>query len=244
MDAARHLATFRAQGAALAEVARRDLVPVVPSCPGWTVADLVEHTGNVHRWVTAQVAGEPDAPRMRRDWVQVQPDDGDWPAWLEAGVERLADLLAAEDLERTMDTWAGEQPIAFWCRRMAQETSVHRWDGEAALGPPEPIDEAVAVDGIDELFEVFLPRRLHRAGLPLEGSHTLALLPDGAGTGWHVTIEPIGVSVTEGLGEADAEVRGTASSILLWLWNRRPAEPLEVEGDRGLVDTWHQLLRV
>ncbi|HEX4812030.1 MAG TPA: maleylpyruvate isomerase N-terminal domain-containing protein, partial [Nonomuraea sp.] len=41
--------------------------PVVPSCPGWSVADLVVHLGSVHRGVTAIV----------RDRLTVPPDPGD-----------------------------------------------------------------------------------------------------------------------------------------------------------------------
>ena len=36
----------------------------VPTCPGWTVRDLVTHQGLIHRWATANVRGvtaRPDA---------------------------------------------------------------------------------------------------------------------------------------------------------------------------------------
>lgn len=33
----------------------------VPSCPGWTVLDLVAHTGAVYHWAAAMVRGDTDA---------------------------------------------------------------------------------------------------------------------------------------------------------------------------------------
>ena len=34
----------------------------VPTCAGWSVADLVAHTGQVHRWAAAQLAHRPLQP--------------------------------------------------------------------------------------------------------------------------------------------------------------------------------------
>ena len=39
----------------------RTVGAVVPTCPGWTVADLAKHTGIIHRWATEIVATR--APR-------------------------------------------------------------------------------------------------------------------------------------------------------------------------------------
>src|SRR5689334_21005500 len=42
-------------------VATGDLEAPVPSCPGWSLADLVEHVGGVHQWAThAVVVGNPN----------------------------------------------------------------------------------------------------------------------------------------------------------------------------------------
>ena len=47
-----------------------DPVAVVPSCPGWTVTDLVDHVGGVHQWarhaiVDGNPEGEPEAAERR-----------------------------------------------------------------------------------------------------------------------------------------------------------------------------------
>jgi hypothetical protein len=44
-----YLRSLRDDGTALAGAAGRGLDPPVPACEGWTVADLVLHTGMVHR---------------------------------------------------------------------------------------------------------------------------------------------------------------------------------------------------
>ena len=47
-----YLAHLAHDGGRMAEVARGDLEAPVPTCPEWTLKDLVEHTGQVHRWQT------------------------------------------------------------------------------------------------------------------------------------------------------------------------------------------------
>ncbi len=43
-----YLSLIRTDAAALATAARGRLADPVPSCPGWTVADLVDHVGHVY----------------------------------------------------------------------------------------------------------------------------------------------------------------------------------------------------
>src|ERR1700728_2339939 len=56
MDQASLLASLASEGAALADAADGHLERPVPSCPEWDVAQLVIHTGGVHRWVCQVVA--------------------------------------------------------------------------------------------------------------------------------------------------------------------------------------------
>ena len=155
MDAADYLAALRSDAAALATAARLGLDAPVPSCPGWSVADLVRHTGRVHHAVAERVrtgALERGAP------LQLEmPPGAHLAGWLEEGAEALARVLAAADPDAPAWNWSvGPQRAGFWPRRMAQETAVHRWDGQAAHGRPESIEAGLAVDGVDELLDVFL----------------------------------------------------------------------------------------
>src|SRR5207253_3038416 len=58
MEPADHIAAVRRESAAVVTAARRGADAPVPSCPDWTVGDLVAHLGVAHRWATANV-GEP-----------------------------------------------------------------------------------------------------------------------------------------------------------------------------------------
>ena len=54
MEIATHIDALRTQGELMALAAGAGAGPddPVPSCPEWTVRDLVRHLGGVHRWAT------------------------------------------------------------------------------------------------------------------------------------------------------------------------------------------------
>jgi len=227
------LGALRADGAALAAAARRGLDQQVPACAGWTVADLVLHTGMVHRHKTEIVRGrlaEPPQP-----WPPSAPAREELPGWYEQGLEELATVLEAEDLETRVWTWyEPDQTVAFWRRRMAHETAVHRVDAESAHGQPDPVPAALAADGVGELLEVFLAP--HAEGEAVGGRGELLHLhaTDAEGE-WQVRLLPAGVEVERGHGKGDAAARGSASDLLLFLWGRGSAERLERFGDVALL---------
>src|SRR5687767_13910006 len=87
-----YLAHVRADGAAvLAALEVGTGAEPVTACPGWTLRDLVEHLGSVHRWVTEIVATgqRADAP----DTAGVT----DLAGWFAEGVDRLLQTLAGAD---------------------------------------------------------------------------------------------------------------------------------------------------
>jgi len=51
MEGTDYLIAIRLESEDFSQAARRDLTAAVPSCPGWTVADLVGHLGGVQSWV-------------------------------------------------------------------------------------------------------------------------------------------------------------------------------------------------
>ena len=113
-----------AQDAAAAVVVLRttNLLSPVPGCPGWVLRDLAGHLGGVHRWATAVVrTGE----RGGRQYATPPPDD-ELAGWLAQGAADLVSVLS--DLDRPCWTFSGEGTAAFWARRQALETVVHRID--------------------------------------------------------------------------------------------------------------------
>ncbi len=232
MEPEDYVTALRREGALLAEAAglAGPRAPVA-ACPGWTVADLVWHVGGVHdfwRRIVEQRAA--DHAEVKRELTR--PADGALLDWYRAGLQRLAGVLATTDPATPVWTWAPQKDAGFVRRRMAQETVVHRVDAELAGGEASPIDHALAVDGIDELFQFFAPDRAEGAA-PLDGSvHLHATDAEGE---WLVTAAGGQLRFSRGHAKGDATARAAAADLLLLLW-RRGHGPVEVLGDQAVLD--------
>lgn len=198
-----------------------DLSAPVPSCGGWTFYDLTDHLVQGNRWVVTAVA------EGRGDY-QGDPAPKD-PVALRADYDDSAAAIAASlsvDPETAAWTFTSAMPrnVGFWRRRRAQETLMHLWDGQNALGKADPFDLTLALDGITEVFELFAPRMVHR-GLATEPDAALAVRATETNRAW-----------TYGPGEPVAEISGPASDLLLALWARKPAtDPTFTwDGDRTI----------
>jgi uncharacterized protein (TIGR03083 family) len=248
MDRASYLDSLRGDATDLLAAATGHLDADVPTCPGWRVERLVGHIGRTYRWTAGWVEGDASRELPR-------PPAGDSVIeWARAG---LAELVAAidaatdvDDPDRPVKTWAGDQPSIFWPRRMAIETAVHRWDAQVALGEGRPIGSDLALDAIDEFFEVILPwRGTGELGDETEGRtmhlHATDVAGDAAGEGeWLVTLGAEGPKVDHVHAKGDVAVRGTASDLLLLLWNRVGTERCEVFGDAGMLEWWRDAVKV
>src|SRR4051812_27036656 len=200
-----YLVALRRDGDGLLDAVHHDLTPAVPGCPGWTVADLVRHVGRVHRFHAAHI------PRGVTDPPTEQPADVPDDAlldWYVAGLATLVRTLEQVDPKAPAWNWSlGPQVAGFWHRRMAQETAVHRWDAESAYGIQQPVEQALAVDGIDEVLRVFVPTQ--RAEEPTAGqSGTIHVHCTDAPGEWLVRLRPDGADVTAEHAKADGAVRG------------------------------------
>jgi uncharacterized protein (TIGR03083 family) len=218
--------------------ATADLARPVPSCPDWTLSDLVRHVGTVYLHKV----------ECMRQGVNPQP----WPP---AGVEtedplalldRAYAALAAEFDSRTPEspafTWyAPDQTVGFWIRRMAQETVIHRVDAELAAGADlASIPDDLALDGIDEFLIAFVefgtrtwPEDFHDVLATADGR---SVLLDAAGTGWLVRPTPDSVEVRmSDLEGASATVAGKPADLLLWSWNRVDDSAVAITGDATLI---------
>jgi uncharacterized protein (TIGR03083 family) len=234
-----YLQALRADGTALAAAARRGLDPPVPACEEWTVADLVLHTGMVHRHKLEIVRGRLAQPP--RPWPPDAPSRAELLGWYDQGLEELLTVL--EDADPDTPVWTFHRPdqtVGFWRRRMAQETAVHRVDAESAHGDPRPVPAALAADGVAELLEVFLAP--HSDGAPVGGrGESLHLHATDTEGEWQLRLLPAGVEVGRGHAQGDAAATGGASDLLLFLWGRAPADPLEVSGDPALLPRVREL---
>jgi uncharacterized protein (TIGR03083 family) len=206
---------------------RAGLAAAVPTCPGWTVRDLVAHQGMVHRWAAALVRGEQDVdPDGFEAAGRAEPDPLEW---LRDGAIELAAALtrAPADLRAPVFLHDAPPPREFWARRQCHETTVHAVDAlAAALGRYPAAEETwievdLAADGIDELLGGFVTRP--RSRLRCEEDAVLVVDPDDIVDWWRVDLGPHPAVTTRGRGVADDgdwELDGTAVELYLALWNR------------------------
>ncbi|GAA2585109.1 maleylpyruvate isomerase family mycothiol-dependent enzyme [Streptomyces lienomycini] len=207
----------------------------VPTCPGWTVADLTRHVGEVYLHKTAAMrdGAEPE-PWPPKEFADEAPT-----ALLDRGYTALRAEFAVRAPEDPAGTWYGpDQSVGFWIRRMAQETVVHRIDAELATGRAvSPVPDDLAVDGVDELLKIFAEYAVaewgdYFTGI-LEGSPGRTfLVRAGDHRAWRVRTGPGEFAVGDGAGDgtADVTLSGSPEGVLRWLWNRSGAD-----GDGGVM---------
>ena len=212
----------------------------VPSCPDWTLTELAAHLGGVQRWATKIVeTGQPV-----RDFPT--PAEGDDIAdFLADGTGALLASLDTADPDAPAWNFTGlQQTKRFWSRRQALEALVHRWDGQAALGAPDPLDAVLAADAIDEFVHLMVPRIVNRTKPDLStlvgDVHLHCTDTHGE---WTFQASNGSVLVTEGHGKAATAVKGPASDLALYLFNRVEASRVEIFGDRNLLSAWQHILR-
>ncbi len=236
-----HLAGLRdAVVAFVRYVDRAGPAAAVPTCPAWTVLDLVAHQGMVHRWAAALVRGErPDDEAVAAFEAQGRAGT-DLVGWLRDGALEVTRAVAEAPEDRAAPVFLHDAPAPrrFWARRQCHETTIHAVDAlSASLGRPPRADEtwvdpALALDGIDELLGGFLTRP--RSRLRCEEDALLAVVPEGATDWWAVALGPRPAVVTrhrtpyDGAADPDWEVTGSAVELYLRLWNRTdPADPVD-----------------
>jgi uncharacterized protein (TIGR03083 family) len=224
----------------------------VPSCPGWEVRDMLSHTGFVHRWAARYVAEgltemvvEPDDSEL----LSVGPAGDAIFSWFADGHAALVETLSSAPPDvRCWTFLPAPSPLAFWARRQAHETAVHRVDAELAAGAsPTAFDTAFAVDGTDELLLGFFARRRRVAQDVRPGAMTFEASDTDAA--WTVSTSADGIKTQRGRSDSDLSVRGTASDLYLLLWNRLlwyagPPGGVDLEGDTGLLASWKDHFRV
>lgn len=215
----------------------------VPSCPDWTVADLVEHVGNVQRWAALTVRTLP-TERIDRTAMSESPAAGELLTWFRAASHDLVESLRAADPATPVWTFLPDGTVAFWFRRQAQEVAVHRWDAErASPDAPAPLERNLAADGIGEWLALNLRGRTQRTGGgETVHLHCIDLDEHAAGTTgeWLVTLAPDGATVETRHAKGDVAARGTASDLDLFLWGRVDADVLDVFGDAALLERFRR----
>jgi uncharacterized protein (TIGR03083 family) len=234
MDYARWLDCLETDFTRLRAVAPTAPGEPVPTCPGWTVADLTHHVGEVylHKTLAMREGAEPEP------WPPPELADEEPLALLDRAYRALRAEFADRKPEDPAGSWyKPDQTVGFWIRRMAQETVIHRIDAELGTGQPvAPVPDDLAVDGIDELLKVFVAYSVAEWGRYftgiLDGSPGRTYLIRTDGAAWRASSGPGRFAVEDGPGDgtADVTVSGAPAAVLRWVWNREGPGGVTVVG--------------
>ncbi len=240
---------LRRQGGWLADAAEQaGLDALVPPCPPWQVRDLLRHTGYIHRWATRHLTECPDhvldGP-PEEEILRGGASDPELLDWFRAGHAALVKTLATADPALECATFmAAPSALAFWARRQAHETAIHRADAESASGVVPDYAPDFAADGIDELIMGFGQRRKYRPETSADGG--MQVLATDTGDAWHLDVNQGRIQAYRGPGPGGCIVSGPASGVYLFLWNRSgdAQANVTVTGDSGFLTAWQSSVRV
>jgi uncharacterized protein (TIGR03083 family) len=255
-----HLLALERESARFGELLRRgDLGAAVPSCPGWSLADLGWHLTEVQQF-WSEIAGRllldpEDAMKIDRPAT-----DHELPDLFDTCSAALLHAVTNHRPEESCWSWDEAGGTIAWVRRrQAQEALIHRIDAELAAGTMhEPIDSALAADGIDEILRVMM------AGVPPWGTftsdgRTVALIATDTGHRWNGILGRFtGTSPNTGttyddealdlsdqaVPDSTATIEASAADLDRWLWGRGDQASLTIAGDPNVADHIRALARL
>lgn len=227
MDAiARHSDGFAAAAAA-------DLDAVVEHCPGWRIADLVDHLTEVH-WFWATIVerqlSEPPEESLRPP----RAEPGELIARFRERARHLVAVLRAADHDASVWTWAPTRhDVAFVARHQVQEAAVHHFDAAHAVGRSVDIEPGVAADAVEEFltFSVSSSDDPAQPTRPSLAGRFALRCSDAPGAEWTILddAEPGTIRFEPGVGQGLPVITAPASDLLLWLYNRVELDPDHVD---------------
>ncbi|AXB41586.1 maleylpyruvate isomerase family mycothiol-dependent enzyme [Amycolatopsis albispora] len=249
MDTSAYLTAVVEQTRTLAEwVDNQDESAPVPTCPKWTLADLVDHVGATQRMVTMLVGGRMTDPSDAfAGYVPAPADSAEWRTWLNDGAAEAKQAFdSVTDDTPVWDPSGADAGVPFWSRRLFGEISVHRADAAAALGKDYELEPEHAAGAIEDWLDTMTSRGYWEnkpdfAKAMRGDGQTLHFHTTDAAGEWLARREPDRVALEHSHTKADVAVRGPATDLLLVLSRRRPlaeAPQLEVLGERALFAHW------
>ncbi|OBG18451.1 maleylpyruvate isomerase family mycothiol-dependent enzyme [Mycobacterium sp. 852002-51057_SCH5723018] len=239
---------FLAENSAFAELFRdADGSTPVPTCPGWTLTQLLRHVGRGDRWAAQIVRDRLDHMLDPRtvEGGKPPPDPADAISWLHGGARRLVDAVELTGVETPVWTFLGPRPANWWIRRRLHEAAVHRADAALAIGAEFTLDPTIAADGLTEWLErVAIQAGSEGAPLPLEDGNTVHLHATDPGLGeageWNLAVDEGRIAWSHQHGKGSVALRGAAAELLLAVTRRVPLADTGIElfGDQTVWQNW------
>lgn len=232
----------------------------VPSCPGWTAADLLWHVTEVHEfWSTILASGaltEEDARGVEAAGVPRPDCLSDIQRRRENATTALLDQLDKRGDTEPAWTWLPTQQTVGFTRRMQMhEATIHRVDAQLTAGVPVLAPLAhTANDGLAHLIDVMWTAAHHWVpdGADVETLAVLEVTPT-RGPAHRVELSRAHSTGTDGTEDhrvlarrarpgaedslPDGSVTGSAPALYLWAWGRGAALPrLDTGPERFRLD--------
>ncbi|GAA1790176.1 maleylpyruvate isomerase family mycothiol-dependent enzyme [Luedemannella flava] len=229
-------------------IAGADLSTAVPTCPGWTLNQLVRHLGGGLGWAEEIVRDRALQPPSDAHFRDLSRYVGEDPAvlgdWLVTTAGQLDQTLRAAGPSVRLWTPVTSGYAAFYARRFAHETLIHGADATLALGRSFAVDDDVARDAIDEWLDLVSPPEMReyqpRWREQLGPRRTVALHATDVRADWLVDLSGGEIVWRHGPALATVAVAAPVAELLLMIYKRRPTygDGIEVTGDAGMLDFW------
>lgn len=234
MAPAQHLNWLKDNRDWFAELPATALAVDVPACPGCSVENVITHlTFGLGLGYPHALAVDPNCPDDEAfadvPWPSAMPDTSDVFDAFRVEMDRCIQIFESTDPAMPCYTYQGPGIAAFWVRRAAIETTLHRMDVVEALGMadfqlrPERTHDAIA-----EAVEFALPLAARWTGSELPG---VLIKPSEETTD----------SFLLGTGPPAASISGRGVDLLSALWGRSDAGVV-VDGDVDLANAWMALV--
>lgn len=213
----------------------------IPTCPGWTLANLIAHVGGGNRWAAAIIADRateflefrqvPDIRRPR------EPGEAD--RWLRAGARAVIDNIDTVGSDCPVWTPFGPRhPAEWWVRRRMHEATAHRADALLALDRQVAIAPELGADGLSEFLGLVEEAPYLEA--PLDEDTSIQLRAVDTDDTWTISGSTDTITYSGTQMPTSVTVEGTAVDLFLLLLRRLPADNprLEVSGDFPVLVNW------
>ena len=213
----------------------RDLNDSVPSCPHWSLRDLLVHLGRVYSFYAEMTRTGSEKPFPFSDIPA--PEINTEIAWIQQAFEDFRSVVGIREPDEFAWSFTPNKTVAWVNRRALHETLIHRFDVELSVGDVSAVDPGVASDCVDEFLESFFLGRASDAEKPLGSVHLHCTDVDGE---W--IIESVGGEfvMRREHAKGDVAVRGKAVDLAQLLWRRLPLSSgrFEIFGDAAVADTF------
>ncbi|MBF4999718.1 maleylpyruvate isomerase family mycothiol-dependent enzyme [Nocardia sp. BSTN01] len=233
---------------ALADLTRGvDPSTPVPTCPEWSIANLMTHVGRGHRWAAAMIQGQ---ATEELDWKSVpegrlpkDPEQAD--EWLRRSARLIVEAVDGTGADTPIWCHVGPpQPARWWVRRRLHEATAHGADAALALGTGVSLPTELAADGISEFVE-FLTLTLHgtTANVLPAGTTLILRATDHrlrAAYEWTLCQSADGIEYRRKPFDNSTLVSGTCSDLFLVLLRRIAVKDTRIDiiGDSGVFEDW------